>query len=191
MDKFVARENIRHFRDRLEAENNPTSRSLLHGLLVQEEDKLGHNSEALRLTQEDSMFRGGLKHPTFISLAAVGLATTLAQAGEIADKLIQKHQCQVIFDNSPTDCVGGPTSTIAKGTPGYTVSFDPATRLFTASGPICNAGQSQTHPDAGGVPAQGYLNVFGRPFRFDEEGNVYEVPFFGGARIGKITCEAG
>ena len=51
------------------------------------------------------MFRGGLKHPTFISLVALGLATasTLAQAGEIADKLMQKHQCQVIFDNSPTE----------------------------------------------------------------------------------------
>jgi hypothetical protein len=136
------------------------------------------------------MFRGGLKHPTFISLAAIGLATasTLAQANEIADKLIQKHQCQVIFDNSPTDCVGGPTSTIARGTPGYTVSYDPATGLFTASGPICNAGRSQTHPDAGGVPAEGYMNVFGRPLRFDEEGNVYESPYLGGARIGKITC---
>ena len=142
------------------------------------------------LTREDSMFCGGLKHPTFSSLAAMGLATTstLAQAGEIADKLMQKHQCQVIFDNSPTDCVGGPTSTIARGTPGYTVSYDPATGLFTASGPICNAGRSQTHPDSGGVPAEGYMNVFGRPFRFDEEGSVYESPFFGGARIGKITC---
>jgi hypothetical protein len=142
------------------------------------------------LTQEDSMFRGGLKHPTFTSLAAIGLATTstLAQAGEIADKLMQKHQCQVIFDNSPTDCVGGPTSRIARGTPGYTVSFDPATGLVTASGPICNAGRSETHPDSGGAPAQGYLNVFGRPFRFDEEGNVYESPAFGGTRVGKITC---
>jgi hypothetical protein len=142
------------------------------------------------LRREDSMFRAGLKHPTFISLAAIGLATTstLAQAGEIADKLMQKHQCQVIFDNSPTDCVGGPTSTIARGTPGYTVSYDPATGLVTASGPICNAGRSQTHPDSGGVPAEGYLNVFGRPFRFDEEGNVYESPALGGGRIGKITC---
>jgi hypothetical protein len=48
MDKFIARENIRHFRDRLETETNPSTRSLLHRLLVQEEDKLGHNSEALR-----------------------------------------------------------------------------------------------------------------------------------------------
>jgi hypothetical protein len=142
------------------------------------------------LTQEDSMFRGGLKHPTFISLAATGLAmtSTLAQAGELADKLMQKHQCQVIFDNSPTDCVGGPTSTIARGAPGYTVSFDPATGLVTASGPICNADRSETRPNSGGVPAEGYLNVFGRPFRFDEEGNVYESPALGGTRIGKITC---
>ncbi len=48
MHKFVARENIRHFRDRLETETDPTTRSLLHRLLVQEEDKLGHDSEALR-----------------------------------------------------------------------------------------------------------------------------------------------
>ncbi len=47
MDKFVARENIRHFCDRLEAETDAASRSLLRRLLVQEEDKLGHNSEAL------------------------------------------------------------------------------------------------------------------------------------------------
>ena len=48
MDKFVARENIRHFCDRLETETDPTARSLLHRLLVQEEDKLGHNSQTLR-----------------------------------------------------------------------------------------------------------------------------------------------
>jgi hypothetical protein len=48
MDKFVARENIRHFRDRLETETDPTTRSLLLGLLLQEVEKLGHNAEALR-----------------------------------------------------------------------------------------------------------------------------------------------
>jgi hypothetical protein len=48
MDKFVARENIRHFHDRLETETDPTARALLHRLLIQEEDKLGHNCEALR-----------------------------------------------------------------------------------------------------------------------------------------------
>ncbi len=48
MEKFIAQENIRHFRDRLETETDPTARFLLHRLLVQEEDKLGHDSEALR-----------------------------------------------------------------------------------------------------------------------------------------------
>lgn len=47
MDKFVARENIRHFCDRLRTETDPTTRSLLQRLLVQEEDKFGYNSEAL------------------------------------------------------------------------------------------------------------------------------------------------
>ena len=48
MDKFIARENIRHFHERLKMETDASVRSLLHRLLVQEEDKLGHNHEALR-----------------------------------------------------------------------------------------------------------------------------------------------
>lgn len=47
MDKFVARENIKHFHDRLKTETDPAIRARLHRLLVEEEDKLGHNSEAL------------------------------------------------------------------------------------------------------------------------------------------------
>jgi hypothetical protein len=48
MDKFVARENVRHFRDRLETETDATARSVLQSLLIEEEDKLGHDCEALR-----------------------------------------------------------------------------------------------------------------------------------------------
>lgn len=48
MDKFVARENIRHFHDRLVTEADSITRSFLHRLLIQEEDKLGHDCEALR-----------------------------------------------------------------------------------------------------------------------------------------------
>ena len=48
MDKFVALENIRHFRDRLETEADPSVRSQLHTLLIKEEDKLGRNSQALQ-----------------------------------------------------------------------------------------------------------------------------------------------
>jgi hypothetical protein len=48
MDRFVARENMRHFHGRLETEADSNARSLLHRLLVQEEDKLGHDREALR-----------------------------------------------------------------------------------------------------------------------------------------------
>ena len=47
MDKFVARENVRHFRDRLETETDADVRAFLRRLLVQEEDKLGHDTEAL------------------------------------------------------------------------------------------------------------------------------------------------
>jgi hypothetical protein len=40
MDRFVARENIKHFRDRLRAEVDPAMRTTLQKLLVEEEDKL-------------------------------------------------------------------------------------------------------------------------------------------------------
>jgi hypothetical protein len=40
MNKFVARENIKHFRDRLRYEPDQATRATLQKLLVQEEDKL-------------------------------------------------------------------------------------------------------------------------------------------------------
>jgi hypothetical protein len=40
MDRFVARENIKHLRAQLESEDNPKTRSVLNKLLVEEEDKL-------------------------------------------------------------------------------------------------------------------------------------------------------
>jgi hypothetical protein len=47
MDRFIARENIRHFRDHLGSEVDPDSRALLHRLLIAEEDKLGKDLELL------------------------------------------------------------------------------------------------------------------------------------------------
>ena len=47
MDRFIARENIKHFRDRLSVEIDPDMRSRLHKLLVAEEDKLGADFELL------------------------------------------------------------------------------------------------------------------------------------------------
>jgi hypothetical protein len=47
MDRFIARENIRHFRDRLISETDPTVRSSLQRLLVEEEDKLAKDLELL------------------------------------------------------------------------------------------------------------------------------------------------
>jgi hypothetical protein len=49
MKTFIVRENIRHFRERLEAEADPSIRSRLQKFLVEEEDKLGRNSETLCL----------------------------------------------------------------------------------------------------------------------------------------------
>ncbi len=51
MDKFVARENVRHFRDRLETETDASQRSLLQRLLIEEEDKLGHNLDLLHVIE--------------------------------------------------------------------------------------------------------------------------------------------
>jgi len=47
MDRFVARENIKHFRDRLRSEANPSTRTLLERLLVEEEDKLAVDTALL------------------------------------------------------------------------------------------------------------------------------------------------
>ena len=47
MDRFIARENIRHFRDLLWSPIDPGERSRVHKLLVEEEDKLGRNLELL------------------------------------------------------------------------------------------------------------------------------------------------
>jgi hypothetical protein len=40
VDRFIARENLKHFRDRLRCEVDPATRTTLHRLLVAEEDKL-------------------------------------------------------------------------------------------------------------------------------------------------------
>jgi hypothetical protein len=47
MDRFIARENIKHFQDRLRVEIDPDTRSRLNKLLVAEEDKLGADFELL------------------------------------------------------------------------------------------------------------------------------------------------
>jgi hypothetical protein len=47
MDRFIARENIRHYCDMLSSDIEPQVRSSVHKLLVQEEDKLGKDLELL------------------------------------------------------------------------------------------------------------------------------------------------
>ncbi|MGN6570091.1 MAG: hypothetical protein ACTHLO_01600 [Pseudolabrys sp.] len=47
MDRFIARENIKHLRIRLESECTPGLRANLQRLLIEEEDKLGANLELL------------------------------------------------------------------------------------------------------------------------------------------------
>jgi hypothetical protein len=52
MDRYIARENIRQFRDRLSREENPEARALFQKLLLEEEDKLGADLEALENVQQ-------------------------------------------------------------------------------------------------------------------------------------------
>jgi hypothetical protein len=47
MDRYIAKENIRHFRDRLWSEVDQGARARLRELLVAEEDKLAANLELL------------------------------------------------------------------------------------------------------------------------------------------------
>ena len=47
MDRFIARENIRHFRERLWVETDPDTRLRLRTYLIEEEDKLGASHELL------------------------------------------------------------------------------------------------------------------------------------------------
>ncbi len=47
MDRFIARENIRHFCEMLSSNVEPQVRSNVHVLLTREEDKLGRDLETL------------------------------------------------------------------------------------------------------------------------------------------------
>jgi hypothetical protein len=47
MDRFVAHQNIKRFRNRLVSETDARGRARLHQLLIAEEDKLGHDLELL------------------------------------------------------------------------------------------------------------------------------------------------
>jgi len=47
MDRFIARANIRHFRERLLSELDQHARARLQGLLVEEEDKLATDFELI------------------------------------------------------------------------------------------------------------------------------------------------
>jgi hypothetical protein len=47
MDHLIARENIRHLRDRLKSEFDHENRSRLHRLLIAEEDRLGATLDML------------------------------------------------------------------------------------------------------------------------------------------------
>jgi rubrerythrin len=47
MDQFIARENVKHYRRQLENGVSEPTRATMLGLLVEEENHLGHNREQL------------------------------------------------------------------------------------------------------------------------------------------------
>jgi hypothetical protein len=79
----LAPKNISYFRDRLERETDPWTRSRLRKLLIEEEDKLGHNSKALD-TIETHITTGRMRVERQRSLVASmerdGYDTTRARA---------------------------------------------------------------------------------------------------------------
>jgi hypothetical protein len=52
MQRFVGSQNITNFADKLESEVDPAKRATLRRLLVEEEDRLGHDQEQLELTNK-------------------------------------------------------------------------------------------------------------------------------------------
>jgi hypothetical protein len=47
MDKFIARENVKHLRDQIRSEIDPNKRAVLQRILVEEEDRLGATNELI------------------------------------------------------------------------------------------------------------------------------------------------
>jgi hypothetical protein len=88
MDRFIARANIDNFRDRLRSETDQTVRSLLHKLLVKEEDKLAADLELLDdLSREIAKARSGFgtnkrasqrRNATVVMLQHLGLCSTVS-----------------------------------------------------------------------------------------------------------------
>ncbi|CDX31821.1 conserved hypothetical protein [Mesorhizobium sp. ORS 3359] len=53
MDRFIARENIKHFVDRLQTETDDGIRATVQGLLIAEEDKFAKLSERLDMVDQN------------------------------------------------------------------------------------------------------------------------------------------
>lgn len=53
MDRFIAKLNIEHFRERLKVERDAKMRAALQRLLVEEENKLGQGLEQLRFVEQE------------------------------------------------------------------------------------------------------------------------------------------
>ncbi|CDX31267.1 conserved hypothetical protein [Mesorhizobium sp. ORS 3359] len=82
MDRFVARENIRHFVDRFHTENDDVVRSNLQKLLIEEEDKFARLSEQLEVMDQNLFRISDLalqQRARIYSLRANGVDTALAQ----------------------------------------------------------------------------------------------------------------
>ncbi|MGT2468590.1 hypothetical protein ACVOMV_33245 [Mesorhizobium atlanticum] len=53
MDRFIARENIKHFVDRLQTETDDATRATVQRLLIAEEDKFAKLSERLDMVDQN------------------------------------------------------------------------------------------------------------------------------------------
>ena len=94
MHRFVARENIRHLRERLASDIDPKTRAHITRLLVEEEDKLGADFELL--SDLDRHIRNGHQRIAQQTVVVAALERDghdgFAQAKVLLDALIE-GQC--------------------------------------------------------------------------------------------------
>lgn len=92
-DRFIARTNIRRFCDRLRTEADLKTRLLLQNLLLEEEDKLGHDLELIAgLERTIASFDALIQTQTDLVIAfEQGGSASLTEAKNFLDGLIQSQ----------------------------------------------------------------------------------------------------
>ena len=99
MDRFVARENIRHLSRRLRAEIDRTERRRLQNQLLEEENKLGRDTELIaEMEQAIAGFDALIKTQTALVAAFErDGSNSLARAKDMLDGLIKSQALHIEY----------------------------------------------------------------------------------------------